>query len=46
MRNGLIVSNKTKVFRNEKRLQLVDEISRGCQWVDSVNILSPSAEVM
>lgn len=33
-------------LKTEEQLQLVDEISRGCQGVNSVNILSPSAEVM
>lgn len=40
------MSNRTKVFRNEEQLQLIDEMSRGRQGVNSVNILSPSAEVM
>ena len=33
-------------LKAEEQLQSVDEISRGCQGVNSVNILSPSAEVM
>lgn len=32
--------------KTEEQLQLVDEISRWCQGINSVNILSPSAEVM
>lgn len=33
-------------LKAEEQLQLVDEISRWCQRINSVNILSPSAEVM